>query len=89
MLGASNLRQQKRLWTVLEHPEMIKRTNDERDADRAREEALLAEIMRTRDGGGVGGVAAGAPRAGGACAHDGRGGGRSADRLARRAASVR
>jgi crotonobetainyl-CoA:carnitine CoA-transferase CaiB-like acyl-CoA transferase len=48
MLGASNLRQQKRLWTVLEHPEMIKRTNDERDADRAREEALLEQIMPTR-----------------------------------------
>ena len=26
MLGASNLRQQKRLWTVLERPDMIKRT---------------------------------------------------------------
>jgi crotonobetainyl-CoA:carnitine CoA-transferase CaiB-like acyl-CoA transferase len=48
MLGASNLRQQKRLWTVLEHPEMIKRTNDERHADRDREEKLLAEIMLTR-----------------------------------------
>ena len=48
MIGASNLRQQKRLWTVLEHPEMIKRTNDERDADRAREEALLEQIMPTR-----------------------------------------
>jgi len=48
MLGASNLRQQKRLWTVLEHPEMIKRNNEERDADRAREAALLAEIMRAR-----------------------------------------
>ncbi|MDE2517346.1 MAG: CoA transferase [Rhodospirillales bacterium] len=48
MLGASNLRQQKRLWTVLEHPEMIKRTNLERDADHAREEALLQQIMPTR-----------------------------------------
>jgi crotonobetainyl-CoA:carnitine CoA-transferase CaiB-like acyl-CoA transferase len=48
MLGASNLRQQKRLWTLLEHPEMIKRTNDERDADRAREEALLVQIMPMR-----------------------------------------
>jgi crotonobetainyl-CoA:carnitine CoA-transferase CaiB-like acyl-CoA transferase len=48
MVGASNLRQQKRLWTVLEHPEMIKRTNDERNADHEREEALLAEIMLTR-----------------------------------------
>ena len=41
MIGASNLRQQKRLWTVLEHPEMVKRTNDERHADHQREEALL------------------------------------------------
>jgi crotonobetainyl-CoA:carnitine CoA-transferase CaiB-like acyl-CoA transferase len=48
MIGASNLRQQKRLWTVLEHPEMIKRTNDERRADHDREETLLAEIMLTR-----------------------------------------
>ena len=48
MLGASNLRQQKRLWTVLERPDMIKRTNDERDADHAREEQLLEEIMLTR-----------------------------------------
>ncbi|HXA25777.1 MAG TPA: CoA transferase, partial [Acetobacteraceae bacterium] len=48
MLGASNLRQQKRLWTVVEHPEMIKRTNDERHADHDREEKLLAEIMLTR-----------------------------------------
>src|SRR6201998_4557934 len=48
MVGASNLRQQKRLWTVLEHPEMIKRTNDERHADHDREEKLLAEIMLTR-----------------------------------------
>ncbi|MBW4093632.1 MAG: CoA transferase [Proteobacteria bacterium] len=48
MLGASNLRQQKRLWTVLERPEMAKRTNDERDADHAREEAALNEIMATR-----------------------------------------
>ena len=48
MIGASNLRQQKRLWTVLEHPEMIKRTNDERHADHDREEKLLAEIMLTR-----------------------------------------
>jgi crotonobetainyl-CoA:carnitine CoA-transferase CaiB-like acyl-CoA transferase len=48
MLGASNLRQQRRLWTVLERPDMIKRTNDERDADHAREIAVLEEIMRTR-----------------------------------------
>jgi crotonobetainyl-CoA:carnitine CoA-transferase CaiB-like acyl-CoA transferase len=48
MLGASNLRQQRRLWTVLERSEMIKRGNEEREADRAREEAVLAEIMLTR-----------------------------------------
>ncbi len=48
MIGASNLRQQKRLWTALERPEMAKRTNDERDADHAREESTLAAIMLTR-----------------------------------------
>ena len=48
MLGASNLRQQKRLWTVLERPDLIKRTNDERDADHDREERTLTEIMLTR-----------------------------------------
>jgi crotonobetainyl-CoA:carnitine CoA-transferase CaiB-like acyl-CoA transferase len=48
MLGASNLRQQKRLWTVLERPDMIKRSNDERDADHANEERLLEQIMATR-----------------------------------------
>src|SRR5471030_963331 len=35
MLGASNIRQQARLWKVLERPEMAKQTNDERDADHA------------------------------------------------------
>jgi len=48
MIGASNLRQQRRLWTVVERPDMIKRTNDERDADHDREVAVLAEIMLTR-----------------------------------------
>ena len=48
MIGASNLRQQRRLWTVLERPDMIKRTNDEREQDHDREVAVLAEIMRTR-----------------------------------------
>jgi crotonobetainyl-CoA:carnitine CoA-transferase CaiB-like acyl-CoA transferase len=48
MLGASNLRQQRRLWTLLKRPDMIKKTNDERDADRAREIAVLEEIMHTR-----------------------------------------
>jgi crotonobetainyl-CoA:carnitine CoA-transferase CaiB-like acyl-CoA transferase len=48
MLGASNLRQQRRLWTVLGRPDMIKRTNDEREEDHDREVALLEEIMLTR-----------------------------------------
>ena len=48
MLGASNLRQQHRLWTVLERPDMIKRTNEERDEDRDREAAVLSEILQAR-----------------------------------------
>lgn len=48
MLGASNLRQQKRLWTVLERPDLIKRNNDERHHDYDNETAVLTEIMRTR-----------------------------------------
>ena len=48
MIGASNLRQQRRLWTLLERPDMIKKTNDERDADHDREIAVLEEIMKTR-----------------------------------------
>jgi crotonobetainyl-CoA:carnitine CoA-transferase CaiB-like acyl-CoA transferase len=48
MLGASNLRQQRRLWTVLGRPDMIKRTNDEREEDHDREVAVLEEIMLTR-----------------------------------------
>src|SRR5262245_60448515 len=48
MLGASNVRQQKRLWTLLGRPEMIKKTNAERDADHAREIVVLSEIMLTR-----------------------------------------
>jgi crotonobetainyl-CoA:carnitine CoA-transferase CaiB-like acyl-CoA transferase len=48
MLGASNLRQQARLWRVLGRPDMVKKTNDERDADHAREIMVLEEIMPTR-----------------------------------------
>jgi crotonobetainyl-CoA:carnitine CoA-transferase CaiB-like acyl-CoA transferase len=48
MLGASNIRQQKRLWTVLGRPEMAKASNDERDTDHDREIAVLDEIMLTR-----------------------------------------
>ena len=49
MLGASNLRQQARLWKLLGRPDMVKKTNDERDADHAREIAVLEEIMSTRN----------------------------------------
>ena len=48
MLGASNLRQQRRLWTLLGRPDMVKKTNEERDADHANEIAVLEEIMKTR-----------------------------------------
>jgi len=48
MLGASNLRQQARLWKLLGRSDMIKKTNDERDADHDREIAVLEEIMLTR-----------------------------------------
>jgi crotonobetainyl-CoA:carnitine CoA-transferase CaiB-like acyl-CoA transferase len=48
MLGASNLRQQRRLWLALERPDMIKEDNEARDADRDREAALLADILKTR-----------------------------------------
>jgi crotonobetainyl-CoA:carnitine CoA-transferase CaiB-like acyl-CoA transferase len=48
MLGASNVRQQARLWKLLGRPDMVKRNNDERDADHEREIAVLEEIMRTR-----------------------------------------
>jgi crotonobetainyl-CoA:carnitine CoA-transferase CaiB-like acyl-CoA transferase len=48
MLGASNIRQQKRLWTVLGRPDMIKTTNDERDADHDNEINVLEEIMLTK-----------------------------------------
>ncbi len=48
MLGASNLRQQRRLWTLLERPDMIKKSNEEREADREHEAAVLGEIMHTR-----------------------------------------
>ena len=47
-LGASNLRQQRRLWTVLDHPEMAKDNNDQRHDDRAREMAMLAELLLAR-----------------------------------------
>jgi len=48
MLGASNLRQQRRLWLALERPDMVKDDNEARDDDRDREAAVLADILKTR-----------------------------------------
>ncbi len=48
MIGASNLGQQRRLWQVLERPDMVKHDNEAREVDRAREAAVLAEIIKTR-----------------------------------------
>ena len=85
MLGASNIRQQKRLWKLLGRPDMAKKTNDERDADHAREIAVLEEIMADAHRRRMGGIPAGPPRAGRrACAPWAR---RSPTRRSRRAAS--
>ncbi len=48
VLGASNVPQQRRLWAALDRADMIKASNEERLADRAREMSVLAEIMLTR-----------------------------------------
>lgn len=48
MLGASNLRQQRRLWQALERPDMAKDDNEAREDDREREAAVLADILKTR-----------------------------------------
>ncbi len=48
MLGASNLRQQARLWAALGRPEQAKQTNKERVQQRDAEAALLAELLLTR-----------------------------------------
>ena len=48
MIGASNLRQQARLWRALERPDMAKRTNDERHDDYQRETEVLTALMLTR-----------------------------------------
>ena len=90
MLGASNLRQQKRLWTVLERPDMIKRTQRRtRRGSRPRGRSCCEQIMLTRTAAEWEDYLQSTPRSRCARAHDGRGGGRSADRLARRAAPAR
>ena len=48
MLGASNLRQQRRLWLALERRDMVKEDNEARDHDRDREAGVLADILKTR-----------------------------------------
>src|SRR5437762_7999603 len=48
MIGASNLGQQQRLWQALERPDMVKTDNEAREADRAREAAVLADIIKSR-----------------------------------------
>jgi crotonobetainyl-CoA:carnitine CoA-transferase CaiB-like acyl-CoA transferase len=48
MIGASNLRQQRRLWQALERPDMAKDDNEDRESDREREAAVLGEILKTR-----------------------------------------
>jgi crotonobetainyl-CoA:carnitine CoA-transferase CaiB-like acyl-CoA transferase len=48
MIGASNIRQQARFWRAIERPDMIKSDNEARIADRAREAAIIADIIKTR-----------------------------------------
>ncbi|GGA79547.1 CoA transferase [Nitratireductor aestuarii] len=47
-LAAINMRQQKRLWTLLGHPELIKTSNEERRADATREREILLPILQTK-----------------------------------------
>ncbi len=48
MLGAANMRQQRRLWNALDRPDMIKASHADRIADHAAEAAVLREMMMTR-----------------------------------------
>jgi crotonobetainyl-CoA:carnitine CoA-transferase CaiB-like acyl-CoA transferase len=48
MIGASNLRQQRRLWQALGRPDMAKESNEARHADRAHEAATLAELLKAK-----------------------------------------
>jgi crotonobetainyl-CoA:carnitine CoA-transferase CaiB-like acyl-CoA transferase len=48
MLGASNMRQYRRIWQVLGKPEMIRKTRDEREHAREHEVAVLTDILMTR-----------------------------------------
>jgi crotonobetainyl-CoA:carnitine CoA-transferase CaiB-like acyl-CoA transferase len=48
MIGASNLRQQARFWRAVERADMIKTDNEARTDDRAREAAIIADIIKTK-----------------------------------------
>src|SRR5215469_4098908 len=48
MIGASNIRQQARFWRAVERPDMIKADNESQLDDRAREAAIIADIIKTR-----------------------------------------
>lgn len=48
MLGASNMRQYRRIWRVLDRVDVIKANREEREHARAAEVALLSKIMLTR-----------------------------------------
>ena len=48
MLGASNMRQYRRIWNVLGKPEMIKKDRDEREHARENEAAALTEILKDK-----------------------------------------
>jgi len=47
-IAAINMRQQKRFWGLLGHPELIKDSNEERRAEAAREREILLPILRTK-----------------------------------------
>ncbi len=48
MVAASNLRQQRRLWTLLGRPKLAKDNNNQRLDDHPRESAALAEVIGTQ-----------------------------------------
>jgi crotonobetainyl-CoA:carnitine CoA-transferase CaiB-like acyl-CoA transferase len=48
MIGASNIRQQARFWRAVERPDMVKTDNEARIDDRAREAAIIADIIKTK-----------------------------------------
>jgi crotonobetainyl-CoA:carnitine CoA-transferase CaiB-like acyl-CoA transferase len=48
MIGAGNIRQQARFWRAVERPDMIKTDSEARLEDRAREAAVIANIIRTK-----------------------------------------